>query len=122
MNFGGNTVTLYIQRNGSAKRLHFDSVGGINVDSGVLDGNWHQLVATTTTGGVETVYLDGAQIGQTTSGATVMITYNNNNNQLEIGGEVTDLPSDPTGVINGTIDDVRIYNRALSAAEVQVAG
>jgi len=76
-----------------------------------LDTNWHHL-AVTINGSVATFYLDGtAQIGATgTVGNPLTGTQ-----ALAIGrrsGTTADYPW------NGQLDDVRIYNRALSTQEI----
>ncbi len=78
--------------------------------SGVaLDGNWHHLCGTID-GGIGHLYVDGTDV--TTSSAVTPLAADST--PLEIG-------RDPGGSspFYGTIDAVRIYNRALSASEVQ---
>ncbi len=74
------------------------------------DTNWHHLVGTFSSGTM-TVYLDGASIAGSTTG-TASSVYNSTS-VLQIGayggGTYT----------NGLIDEVRVYNRALSADEIQ---
>ena len=55
------------------------------------------------------VYLNGVVDGR----ANVAGKIAESNNELRIGR------GEPAGYFNGTIDDVRIYNRALSAGEVK---
>jgi hypothetical protein len=56
-----------------------------------------------------TLYVDGAQFARTPATGTLITTTS----PLEIGGSQVDK-----GYLNGTIDDVRIYNRALSIGEI----
>jgi prepilin-type N-terminal cleavage/methylation domain-containing protein len=93
--------------------LTVQTVSGGNIlfvtPSGYYDGNWHFLVMTYSSGAVVTLYIDGLKTNQA----------------------ISTIPSTQTGILNigrfggggynwnGLIDDVRIYNRALSAAEVQ---
>jgi len=75
-----------------------------------LDTNWHHL-AVTINGSVATLYVDG--VAQT--GATGTVANPTTGTQtLTIGRRsgTTDYPW------NGQLDDVRIYNRALSASEI----
>jgi len=80
----------------------------------VFDGNWHH-VAGTYDGATVRAYLDGAQVGNGTQ-APGTIRYGLPDNDLRIGSYGGDagcgLP------YNGGIDDVRIYNRALTPEEV----
>ena len=82
-------------------------VYGGGVDSGVVvDTNWHHVVATYS-GSVLSIYLDGAfkQSG--------VIALNTAGSILRIG-----LGVELTTFFCGSVDDVRIYNRDLSADEV----
>lgn len=83
--------------------------------SNITDNQWHHVM-TTYDGETVLLYLDGAQVASnaTPSGP---ITYSTNNT-LCIGTE----PSATCGVtqfFSGNIDEARVYNRALSAAEVK---
>jgi len=57
-----------------------------------------------------TYYLDGVQMSTGTFGTAI----NTNIANVKIGARTG------SGYINGAIDDVRIYNRALSSDEVQM--
>jgi len=59
------------------------------------------------------IFVDGQQVGSTTDTTTVS-TQNNDNISIGNGGS-SYIQHDFTG----SIDEVRIYNRALSPAEVQ---
>jgi hypothetical protein len=65
-------------------------------------------VAGTANGSVAKSYMNGVEVGSVAAGATYE-GYSIPNNFIG-GGH---------GYFNGLIDDVRIYNRALSAAEIQ---
>jgi len=91
--------------------------GDVSVTSatGVNDGQWHHVAATRdTTSGAMRVYVDGlpggsgvGPIGARTAPAS-----------LRIGGILTGV-----NFLNGTLDDVRLYDRVLSASEVaELAG
>jgi autotransporter-associated beta strand protein len=79
----------------------------------VNDGNWHFLVMTCTNA-VRTMYFDGA-LDATLSGAGSW-GGNGVGAQIRIGGSAS--TADSTIGLNGLIDEVYMYNRALSAAEV----
>jgi hypothetical protein len=71
---------------------------------------WCQVTATYV-GGLKTLYVNGRQVGQNNS---VMVL--NAQRPLRIGGGATE--GDGNYFFRGLIDDVRIYNRVLSAEEV----
>ncbi len=84
--------------------------GGANAfNTPVALGTWN-LAVLTRNGGVISAYLNGVREATTYSNSTYM------NNTTMYWGESSSGGGDRT---NGLVDDVRIYNRALSAAEVQ---
>jgi hypothetical protein len=73
-------------------------------------GQWHHVVAVFNTATDRTVYLDGGNsVQDTTSNTPTGL----NNTVVGATGK-----SSPDNFFNGTIDDVRVYSRALTAAEV----
>ncbi len=89
-----------------------DRTTGINIS----DGNWKNVVMsfTTNTGTPSNnaiIYLNGNSILTTT------VKLSNNDIEFQIGQGGTSGP--PNQYINGNIAQVSIYNRALSAAEIQ---
>ena len=78
----------------------------------VWDGNWH-LVAGTYDGATVQLYVDGAAVAPGTP-ATLTINYAQPNQNFFIGGY---QGSCQLGFA-GDIDEVRIFNRALSATEI----
>lgn len=114
--YNGDTGTsgygLYLWNNGSV----FILAGGVAViDTNITltaDNTWHHLAARRENG-TWTIFLDGNQ--QTvTSNSTA--TPNGPLGDLTIGGK-TPLPAE---FFNGLIDDVRIYDNALSPAAIVV--
>lgn len=89
--------------------------GGLNVlgspDNALPLGSWHH-VAATWDGSSREVYIDGALKGQSTVSGT--LTYDTHS--MYIGCD----DNNPTFVEHwtGAIDDVRVYSRVLSAAEI----
>jgi hypothetical protein len=80
----------------------------ITSTASVADGNWHLVTCTVdknATGSNEVLYIDGAQAAAASVGTNVIRT---SLDPLVIGSG-----------INGLLDDVRIYGRALSLTEVQ---
>jgi hypothetical protein len=78
------------------------------------DANWHHLAIVYSSSGI-TAYIDGVA-GAVTSGNTSNFSPDSRANQ--IGHNTED--SGGSRYFNGLIDDVRIYNRALSATEVKL--
>jgi hypothetical protein len=81
-----------------------------------LDNNvWYHAVGTYD-GGTVTLYLNGAFVDDNTNPSG---SITSNNNPICIGSEAT-VSLDCTGgaYFNGTIDDVMIFNRSLSAEEI----
>ncbi len=103
---------------GTVRLIRFDSSGdiieGIATTRTVNDGDWHHITATFSTASGSVIYIDGI------SAATSANTTAN-------GGAITaELPlvgarasSSPTELFAGLIDEVRIYNYSLSAAQVK---
>ena len=78
----------------------------------VNDGNWHQIVSVFRLGGTTTIFVDGAPFeGTSLSGPIVT-----NTARFLIGG--SSPGGTPTASFNGSIDDVQVYNRALSDGEI----
>ena len=82
---------------------------------GVWDGNWH-FVAGTYDGSYVRLYVDGVEVGPgTPTNLTINYSLPTNNN-FYIGAYVA--PGWCTLGFNGSIDDVRVFNCALSASEI----
>jgi hypothetical protein len=94
-----NALNLYI--NGSLQATYTTT----------LDTNWHHLVATYS-GSSAKIFLDGANVVE----ALVSPAIPNSSNALNIGRESLGGSNYFWG---GSLDDIRIYNRALSADEVK---
>jgi len=79
----------------------------------VADGSWHHVV-TTRVGATLTLYRDGALVTSSTGAGTANVS-SGVNTRFGISACV------PGGraYLNGAIDDVRVYNRALSADEIK---
>jgi hypothetical protein len=85
----------------------------ISYGSTLSAGTWHHLVVTHS-GSIGTLYLDNVQAGQNTH-MTLSPSRLGSTTQNWIGR--SQYAADP--YLNGQVDNFRIYNRALSSAEVQ---
>lgn len=98
---GGSTINLTTAANGSVATTN--------------DGKWHHIVCVRQ-GAVTALYIDGAKIKEATSPTGVKTT--SNNAAFKVGmQEGTAGYSNP---FNGQIDDLIIYKKALSQAEITV--
>jgi hypothetical protein len=77
------------------------------------DGNWHHVAATRDALNWA-FYVDGAYIGGPTSQTGNPLIANHNRSAIGVFYSAT-----PTGYWNGSIDELMIYNRALSLSEIQ---
>jgi len=118
--FGNNTASnLFITpQNGSTGTLRFaiTTNGGpaeqqVNCGSTLTTGAWHQ-VAVTLSGATGVLYLDGVPVG-TNSGVTIHPSTLGNTSNNYLGKSQY---ADP--YLDGAFDEFRIYNAALSPAEI----
>lgn len=84
-----------------------------DADTGVWDGNWY-FVAGTCDGTAVRLYVDGVEAGQGTP-ASIPINYALSNPKFYIG----DFHGSYDLGFPGSIDEVKVFNRALTAAEIQ---
>jgi hypothetical protein len=75
-----------------------------------LDGRWHHLAGTAGAAGMK-LYLDGVQVASNTNSAPTIFV---GPDQIGVGHQ----PSNDFHEFTGQIDDVRIYGRALTGAEI----
>jgi WD40 repeat protein len=97
----------------NGQRYYYESSGHDNEDGGVGIGTWHHIVGTYD-GEDMRVYLDG-ELKRTRSNPSASIDYYPNNN-LRVG---VYKDNNEHYVLQGKIDDVRIYSYALGEAEVK---
>ena len=76
------------------------------------DNNWHNFTGIYD-GSTATLYVDGNPVAYLSSPTAI------NTNTNVIIGNVSGDPNRGCAYFNGSIDDVRLYNRALSTTEVQ---
>jgi hypothetical protein len=80
------------------------------------DGAWH-MVAGTFDGAAVRLFVDGSPVGPATSAPGAVIDYDLDNQEFTIDG--TGQPAGcAAGSFPGGIDEVRVYDRALSAGEI----
>jgi hypothetical protein len=104
---------LYIDTDGKLYFYVYDGAGKTtSAPSAAIPLNTWTHVSGTTDGTTARAYVDGIQVGSVPAGATY--TSYSVPNTL-VGGTSSGFP----GYISATIDDARVYNRALSAAEIK---
>jgi uncharacterized delta-60 repeat protein len=104
----GNWARLYSLDEDGGAHIHFEFTPAVRVvsPSTYNDNQWHHLVGTRSSG-TTSLYIDGQSVGSGTAMEDV-----SNDASFKIGKWSLE-PS-----FRGKIDDIRIYNRALSAAEI----
>ncbi len=91
-----------------------DSCGGETIGTtDVNDGDWHFVVSTYAAGKIEKIYVDGVEEG--TKSPSVINAVGSA--AFMVGGII--VGSTPTGLFEGLIDDVQVYNRALFPCEIE---
>ena len=78
----------------------------------VNDGKWH-LITGTRQGTTWSIYVDGVLSSSQTQGTGASINASGYDMSVGVG------PGNSSGYFNGSIDDVRVYDRALSPSEIQ---
>lgn len=94
------------------------AIGEISTSFSVRDGNWHHAVIV---GNINTqsLYVDGSLIGSRT-GTIDQSWWNYSTIGTGSGSTTRGFPSTAWHYFNGSIDEVRIYNRALSEDEIRL--
>ena len=83
--------------------------------SSVPNGVWNHIVGTYNGADTTRLYVNGTQVDTDTTASFGLLNSTPNPNALGIGA----IQNGAAGWFNGPLDDVRIYNRALSATEVK---
>ena len=107
--------------NTSDKKIGFKIMGGVYDNTltptdSFSENSWVFLTATYE-GSIKHIYLDG--VLSKSENSTVAISYGNTPTQIGTGGFYSIYPNHSNSYFKGSIDEVRIYDRALSADEVQ---
>lgn len=104
-----NRVRVFLHTPGAAPNVNLNiSANSIQVDT--RDGEWHHL-AVTREGSTVRLYLNGIEVGSSDEGSGM----------IALGGDVMHIGRDTrTGgtVFNGSLDQVRFWQRALSDSEL----
>jgi len=99
-------MAFLIQQNGTNYKL-------LAFGTSIIDGFWHHMVYVSNNG-ILTAFMDGKPLSGTPAGAGTVTDITNTDSFL-IG-----INSNKTALyFSGPIDEVRIYNRALSASEIK---
>jgi len=107
-----NGITLSPPGSGAYINMHYRTNGvSTNSTVSVPTGAWHNIVGTWTESTL-TIYLDGALADSDNNGSITTATLN----QARIGSDA--LGTAGQGFFDGSIDEVRVYNRALTPAEI----
>jgi hypothetical protein len=116
--FGSDTTTYMFLTPNSGTTLRFSiTTGGATAEqqinaTSLPTGTWEH-VALTLSGGTGVLYVQGAQVAQST---TLTLNPGSLGNTTHNWLGHSEFPVDP--YLNGQLDNVRIYSRALSAGEV----
>jgi len=103
-----NTLTLGFGKNDGATYRDFETTTPI-------DTNWHHIVAVINSATDMKIYVDGvSQVGTFTGSSSTVLTANTK--KLLIGSSSTTAE-----FFNGAIDEVTIWNRALSPEEIKAS-
>ena len=116
----GTTAYMFLSPNSGSATLRFaiTSAGNgqeqqVNTTSTLPTGSW-QHIAVTLSASTTTLYVQGASVAQNT-GTTTTPASLGSTTQTWIGR--SEFSADP--YLNGQVDNFRIYDRALTASEVQ---
>ncbi|MFC5743991.1 LamG-like jellyroll fold domain-containing protein [Actinomadura rugatobispora] len=117
----GNSNTydrhLYLTNDGRVVfGVYPGSAKTIRSGTGLNDGQWHHVVGTLDSGAGLKLYVDGQQVAADASATSA----SGHTGYWRVGGDaIGGWPDKPTSdYLNGTLDEVAVYPRALSAAEV----
>ena len=118
----GESAGLYtgmISRIGSSINFNSSNWGASSSTSGKKDdGEWHQYVLVYSAGSFRKIYIDGLLIYQ---GNDSQRRFKFKNYGVSVGVERFDpngIPEDMTNTYTGSVDDVRIWNVALSSSDI----
>lgn len=99
--YGNNRLTFWIRNNNT---YNTGAISNVSISTGV----WYHVVGTYDSSGTAKIYVNGVKGIDATGGPTIT-----NSNAWRMGSQ-----RDSANDLNGSLDQVRIFNKALSASEV----
>jgi len=110
---------LSTNRNANANNASYaGGAGDLNSGVNIRDAAWHHIVVTTTEGGATQIYVDGALEGTNNGPASIGLSDLENTNGVANDLFIGNHSEDNARQWDGRIDDIGIWNRALTASEV----
>ena len=113
---GNRQYNLIFDRDGTTPRSAIDLQDGstaiVEGSDSVIDGNWHRLTVTFDAASELRLYDNGTRVGSVSTDAPAV-----SRTTSAYLGTIAHTPGDR--LYQGLLDDVRIYDRALSESEVQ---
>jgi hypothetical protein len=108
---GGVQLEISVHSSGYLRTGVYTSDGRFvsNYGSGLTDGNWH-YIGFTFDGSTKNSYIDGAYVGNLPVTGTLTFSFSNR--------RIGRFGSSTAYYMNGLIDEVRIWNRALPSSDV----
>jgi len=108
---GTHDRELYVNADGTVTwRIYTDATNAVTSGRTVRDGHWHHLAGVYTDEGTTELYLDGVSQGSN-SASGIYNAYTSPH--LTVG-----IDSQQNRYLTGAVDDVRVYDKALSEAEI----
>ncbi|MET0601546.1 MAG: LamG domain-containing protein [Baekduia sp.] len=107
---GGKGLTFYVRGLGGGHMAP-------NAGTAVFDGNWHMAVGTFD-GTYARLYVDGQEVGGALPTPDSINYGIDDANEFQVGQYSAQAGCGPSSIFPGAIDEVRMYDRALSAAEI----
>lgn len=105
--YENNSINIYCDSIGTI------SLGGSITSGAYTAGQWLHVVATITSGGLATLYVNGVSIGTFTS-----TTWFSDTNKNDVIGCENGALNTYSQYLNGLIDQFRVFNKALTQSEV----
>jgi hypothetical protein len=110
---GGNDYGIHMGSQGAGTVSVYHN-GFIGTGGTLANNQWYFLVVTRGAGGTVNAYLNGAVIVSGTDNGDMSIAQD-----LVFGSNINPTPATPSFLFTGLLDEPAIWNRGLSAAEVQ---
>ena len=117
---GGNSNGFYVGINGGNLRFttQNNDTGPRRVDEPFTDTtNWHHVAAVFDNGTMR-LYLDGAEVGTLAAGFSTISLHSGEPGIARTDSQDADDNSGPMAYFDGSLDEIAIYDRVLSATEI----